>query len=124
MTETINWFGTEVSNPTPQMLKWVKEQESPVVPNCDNEGKEILYKLGDDIPFRGCWKCDKCLKLKRQYRKPLCSWKQLNPYWDSDDCCCVDIRGQKRPLPVGFLKHIAKAKGIEEATLKANMHKK
>jgi hypothetical protein len=124
MTETINWFGTEVSNPTPAMLSWIREQESPVVPNCANAEREIMYKLGDDIPFRGCWKCAECLKIKRQYRKPVSSWKELTPYWDCDDCCCVDIRGEKRHLPVGFLKHIAKAKGIEVASLKASMLKK
>jgi hypothetical protein len=89
-----------------------------------NAEREIMYKLGDDIPFRGCWKCAECLKIKRQYRKPVSSWKELTPYWDCDDCCCVDIRGQKRHLPVGFLKHIAKAKGIEVASLKATMLKK
>lgn len=127
MTEqnnSIMWFGREIQNPTPLMLKYLEEQKLPIVEGCkcgDDENYNNKY-LSVRFEHRGCWRsdCPKCMEMiknKQNYTK----WTDLNPYWDENNCCCVDIDGKCRPLPIKFLNRIARAKKIDVNKLKTCM---
>ena len=123
-TKTIDWFGKKVDKPTKYMLKYLEDQKLPIVEGCEyannsNYSKYLIAQYG----YRGCWKCKACLQLRELNVQRTKSFKDLNPYWDENNCCSVNIRGQKRPLPVKFLKYISEAKGISEENLKSIMVK-
>lgn len=104
--------------------KWEEEQNLPTVEGCENADHPTYGKyLTGQFGHKGCWRCKKCEEFRQKHIK-YTKWTDLNPYWDENNCCSVDIRGQKRPLPIKFLRHIARAKGISIDEVKGKMFHK
>ena len=119
---SIDWFGRKVENPTRYMLEYLEDQKLPIVEGCCNALPDKIKYLSVKFGHRGCWNsnCKKCMEMIKD-KQVYIKYKDLNPYWDENDCCCVDIRGQKKPLPIKFLRHISNGKGVSLDTLKSNM---
>ena len=112
---------TETMSKSKQLIKWAEEQKLPTVEGCENADHPVYGKyLYGQFGHKGCWRCNTCLAFRAKHMNYV-KWSDLIPYWDENNRCSVDIRGQKRPLPIKFLKYIARAKGISVDEIKSKM---